>query len=178
MSEYTTFYLRYKAAPMLEYKDSPSYEEVINLSESERKKLAQEINDHNDRVSESWGSELLCLSTTPSRQLSIIPWTEDPTIVTHDLLERIISFYEEEINECNRYIDSYKKKILVLEDRFAKATPAIYDKISSEIEACQDSLESWNKDLEEHQYHRCKFEFLMEILNNLNQDYELIYTRC
>lgn len=55
MSEYTTFYLRYKAAAVLEYKNSPSYEDVINLSESERKKFAQEINDHNDCVSESWG---------------------------------------------------------------------------------------------------------------------------
>ena len=163
---------------MLKYKDSPSYEEVMNLSESERKKLAQEINDHNDRVSESWGSELLCLSTTQSRQLSIIPWSEDPTIVTHDLLERIISFYKEEINECNRYIDSYKKKIQVLEDRFAKATPAIYDKISSEIEACQDSLESWNEDLEKYKYNHCEFKFLMDIFKNLNEDYELIYTKC
>lgn len=65
-----------------------------------------------------------------------------------------MSFYKEEINECNRYIDSYKK-ILVLEDRFAKATPAIYDKISSEIEACQDSLESWNEDLEKYKYNHC-----------------------
>ncbi len=178
MSEYTTFYLRYKAAPMLEYKDSPSYEEVMNLSESERKQLAHEINDFNGRVSDSWGAEVFTLSTTPSRKLSVIPWTESPKVVTLDLLESIMSFYKEEIDECHGYIDSYKKKIFVLEERFTKANPAIYDKISSEIEDCQKFIESWNEDLETYQYHHCKFEFLKEILKNLNEDYELIYTKC
>ena len=103
---------------MLEYKDSPSYEEVMNLSESERKQLAHEINDFNGRVSDSWGAEVFTLSTTPSRQLSLIPWAESPQVVTLDLLERIMSFYAEEIDECNRYIDSYQKKILDLEERF------------------------------------------------------------
>lgn len=178
MSEYTIFYLRYKAVPILEYKDSPSYEDTRNLSECERQQLAQEIHDYNDRVSESWGCELFCLSTTPSRQLSLIPWAESPQVVTLDLLERIMSFYAEEIDECNRYIDSYQKKILALEERFNKANPAIYDKISSDIEEYQDCIDSWNDDLEKYQYHHCKFEFLKEILKNLNEDYELIYTKC
>lgn len=177
MSEYTTFYLRYKAAPVLEYKNYPSYEEVINLSESERKQLAQETNDYNDRVSESWGSELFCLSTTPSRQLSLIPWAESPQVVTINLLEKIMYFYAEEIDECHRYIDSYHNKILVLVESLATANPSIYDKIISDIEACQDCINSWNEDLEKYQYHRHKFEFLMEILKNLNKDYELVYTK-
>ena len=115
---------------MLEYKDSPSYEEVINLSESERKQLYHEITELNDRVTDSFGAVILTLSTTPSRELSIIPCAEYPKVVTLDLLERIISFYKEEIDECHKYIDSYKKKRLVLEERFAKANPEIYDKIS------------------------------------------------
>ena len=72
----------------------------------------------------------------------------------------------------------YKKKMLDLEGRFAKANPAIYDKISSEIENCRDNIESWNEDLEKYKYNHCEFVFLMEILNNLNEDYELIYTKC
>jgi hypothetical protein len=167
MIEYTTFYLRYKATPVLEYKNYPSYEEVINLSESERK---------NDHVSESWGAELLCLSITQSRELSIIPCAESPKVVTLDLLKRIISFNKEEIDECHKYIDLYKKR-LAIDERLAKEYQ-IYDKISSEIKACQDSLKALNKDLEKHQYHRCKFEFLMDIFKNLNEDYELIYTKC
>ena len=178
MSEYTTFYLRYKAAPMLEYKDSPSYEEVINLSESERKQLYHEINEFNDRVTDSFGAVILTLSTTPSRELSIIPCAESPKVVTLDLLERIISFYKEEIDECHKYIDSYKKKILVLEERFAKANPEIYDKISSDVDECQDIIESWNEDLEKYKYNHCEFKFLMDIFKNLNDDYELIYTKC
>lgn len=177
MSEYTTFYLRYKAAPMLEYKDYPLYEETTDLSETERKQLAHEINDFNYRVSDSWGSEVLTLSTTPSRQLCM-PWAESPQVVTLDLLEGIMSFYEDNIDECHRYIDSYNKKILVLEGRFAKANPAIYDKISSEIEDCQDNIVCWNEDLEKYQSLYSKFEFLKEILKNLNEDYELIYTKC
>lgn len=166
MSEYTTFYLRYK--------DSPSYEEVINLSESERKQLYHD----NDRVTDSFGAVILTLSTIPSRELSIIPWAEDPQVVTLDLLEGIMSFYEDKIDECHRYIDSYNKKILVLEGRFAKANPAIYDKISSDIEDCQDNIVCWNEDLEINESLYSKFEFLKEIIKNLNEDYELIYTKC
>lgn len=177
MSEYTTFYLRYQDAPLLEYKDSPSFEELINLSVSERRQLANEINDHNDRVSESLGAKLLCLSTTTSRELSIIPWAESPQVVTINLLEKIMSFYAEEIDECHRYIDSYHNKILVLVESLATANPSIYDKIFSDIDACQDCINFWNEDLERYQYHRHKFEFLMEILKNLNQYYELIYTK-
>ena len=176
MIEYTTFYLRYKATPVLEYKNYPSYEEVINLSESERKKFAQEINDHNDHVSESWGAALLCLSITQSRELSIIPCAESPKVVTLDLLKRIISFNKEEIDKCHKYIDLYKKR-LAIDEKLAKEYQ-IYDKISSEIKTCQDSLKALNKNLEKHQYHRCKFEFLMDIFKNLNEDYELIYTKC
>ena len=109
MSEYTTFYLRYRAVPLLEYKDWPSYDELINLSESDRKQLFHELNDHNNRVSESLGSELLCLPTTPSRELSIIPWAESPQVVAISLLEKIMSFYAEEIDECHRYIAEGKE---------------------------------------------------------------------
>lgn len=177
MSEYTTFYLRYRAVPLLEYKDWPSYDELIYLSESDRKQLFHELNDHNDRVSESLGSELLCLPTTPSRELSIIPWAESPQVVTINLLEKIMSFYAEEIDECHRYIDSYHNKIFVLVESLATANPSIYDKIISDIEEYQDCINFWNEDLEKYQYHRHKFEFLMEILKNLNQHYELIYTK-
>lgn len=176
MSEYTTFYLRYRAVPLLEYKVW-SYEELINLSESDRKQLIHEIHDHNDRVSESWGAELLRLPATPSRELSIIPMAESPQVVTLDLLEKIMSFYAEEIDECHRYIYSYQNKILVLVEILATANPSIYDKISSDIEECQDCIDAWNEDLEKCQYHRHKFEFLMGILKNLNQHYELIYTK-
>ena len=177
MIEYTTFYLRYRAVPLLENKDWPSYDELINLSESDRKQLFHEMNDHNDRVSESWGSELLCLPTTPSRELCIIPLAESPQVVTINLLEKIMSFYAEEIDKCHRYIDSYHNNILVLVESLATANPSIYDKIISDIEEYQDCINSWNEDLEKYQYHRQKFEFLMEILKNLNKDYELVYTK-
>ena len=78
----------------------------------------------------------------------------------------------------NGYIDSYHNKILVLVESLATANPSIYDKIISDIEAFQDCINSWNEDLEKYQYHHHKFEFLMEILKNLNKDYELVYTKC
>lgn len=104
MSEYTTIYLRCKEIPLLKYKEHPSYEEYQKLSKEDLMKVNREIDEYNKQVTKSLGCKLFYLSTTPSRELTILPWSPSPSILTKGLLDEILYFYQEEI-------DNYKNAI-------------------------------------------------------------------
>ena len=104
MSEYITIYLRYKEIPLLKYKEYPSYEEYQKLSKEDLMKVNREIDEYNKQVTKSLGCKLFYLSTTPSRELTILPWSSSPSILTKGLLDEILYFYREEI-------DNYKNAI-------------------------------------------------------------------
>ena len=104
MSEYTTIYLRNKATPLLEYKEHPSWNEIKDLSDDEINKIEEERKEHNRNVERSMGCELFYLTTTPSRELTVLPWNPSPKVLTKELLGEVINFYKEEIDRCkNRF---------------------------------------------------------------------------
>ena len=107
MSEYTTIYLRYKEIPLLKYKEYPSYEEYQKLSKEDLMKVHREIDEYNKQVTKSLGCKLFYLSTTQSRELTILPWSPSPSILSKDLLDEILYFYREEI-------DNYKNSIATI----------------------------------------------------------------
>lgn len=98
MSEYTTIYLRCKEIPLLKYKVHPSYEECQKLSKEDLMKVNREIDEYNKQVTKSLGCKLFYLSTTPSRELTMLPWSPSPSILTKGLLDEILYFYREEID--------------------------------------------------------------------------------
>ena len=87
MSEYTTIYLRNKATPLLEYKEHPSWNEFKDLSDDEINKIEEERKEHNRKVERSMGCELFYLTTTPSRELAVLPWSPSPKVLTKELIE-------------------------------------------------------------------------------------------
>ena len=122
MSEYATVYLRSKATPLLYYREHPSFEETRNLSKDEIMAAIHEADEYNKNVSKSFGCKLFHLSTTPSRHLDILHWSPLPKILTTELLDEVLEFYNEEIED-------YKK---------------IKDKITPEINAkVEDTLNEW-----------------------------------
>lgn len=92
MSEYTTIYLRNKATPLLEYKEHPSWNEFKDLSDDEINKIEEERKEHNRNVERSMGCELFYLTTTPSRELTVLPWNPSPKVLTKELLGEVIDF--------------------------------------------------------------------------------------
>ena len=58
MSEYTSVYLREKAATLLTFRDNPTVEELEGKSEEEIQAIFQEIRAYNGTVAESFGCEL------------------------------------------------------------------------------------------------------------------------
>ncbi len=180
MSEYTIIYLRNKAIPMLEYKEELSWNEIKDLSEDERERLYRERREYNENVHKSFGCELFYLCTTPSRQLTALPWTEDPRPFTKGLLEDVLDFYKEKIDDCKKYIVQHKETIARLETRIARASVELYDKISNEIDGCNESINECESDLEDYQFFYNKFEFLKGIMDEESnaENYELIYIKC
>lgn len=75
MSEYTSVYLRDKAAPLLSFREYPSGEELEGKSEEEIQSLYQEVQSYNNTVDETFGCELFYLTTTPSRRLNVLSWS-------------------------------------------------------------------------------------------------------
>ncbi len=179
MSEYTTVYLRHKDTPLLDYKEHPSYEESKNLSKEEFLKAIHEVDEYNRQVHKSFGCELFYLSTTPSRELTVLPWSDSPKILTKDLLEDILCFYNKEIEEHKNAIDKSRQAIDKLELRITKANVDLYDKINEEIDAYNESISYEEEELEEHQFYYNKFDFLRYILDKESnlESYELIYTK-
>ena len=180
MSEYTTVYLRNKATPLLDYREQPSWEEIQNLSENELNQIMNEIKEHNKNVDRSLGCELFYLSTTPSRQLDVLQWSSSPQTLTTELLDRVLAFYNEEIEDYKKSIARYKATIIKLETRILKANVELYDKISKDIDEYNDSIRDLEEELENTQYLYNKFYFAKGILDNKSnaEDYELVYTKC
>lgn len=118
MSEYTAIYLRCKEIPLLKYKEHPSYEEYQKLSKEDLMKVNREIDEYNKQVTKSLGCKLFYLSTTPSRELTILPWSPSPSILTKGLLDEILYFYQEEYNrgiQMYRFPNSDVQKSVIFE---------------------------------------------------------------
>ena len=180
MSEYTTVYLRSKATPLLDYREHPSFEETRNLSKDEIMTAIHEVDEYNKNVRKSFGCELFYLSTTPSRQLDVLQWSSSPKILTTELLDEVLEFYNEEIEYNKRSIAKNKETIAKLEARIVKADVDLYEKISEEIDDCNESIGYLKEELENTQYLYNKFYFAKGILDNKSnaEDYELVYTKC
>lgn len=180
MSEYTTVYLRNKEIPLLEYKEHPSYEESQNLSKEDLMKIICEIDEYNKQVDKSFGCELFYLTTTPSRELTVLPCSPSPSVLTNVLLEEVLCFYKEEIEHCKNAIAKNKEDIAKLEARITKANVDLYDKISEKIDACYESIRFEEEELEHYQFLYNKFSFLEGIIDieSNSKNYELIYTKC
>ena len=180
MSEYTTVYLRSKATPLLDYREHPSFEETRNLSKDEIMTAIHEVDEYNKNVRKSFGCELFHLSTTPSRQLDVLQWSSSPQTLTAELLDRVLAFYNEEIEDYKKSIARYKSTIAKLETRIVKANVDLYEKISEEIDDCNESIDYLEEELENKRYLYNKFYFAKSILDNKSNadDYELVYTKC
>ena len=180
MSEYTIVYLRNKNAPLLEYREHPSFDETRNLSKDEIMAAIYEVDRYNKNVRKSFGCELFHLSTTPSRELDVLPWSSSPKTLTAELLDKVLDFYNEEIEGYKKAIARHKATITKLETRILKANVELYDKISKDIDDYNDTIHDFEEDLEDKQYLYNKFYFAKGILDNKSnaEDYELIYTKC
>ena len=180
MSEYTTVYLRNKNTPLLEYREYPANSGKENLSNDEIMKIIRETEEYNRIVRKSFGCELFHLSTTPSRQLDVLQWSSSPQTLTAELLDRVLAFYNEEIEDYKKSIARYKATIAKLETRILKANIELYDKISKDIDEYNESIGFLEEDLENKQYLYNKFYFAKGILDNKSNadDYELVYTKC
>ena len=108
MSEYTTVYLRHKEMPLLKNKEYPSHEEYQSLSKEDLMEVICEIDEYNKPVAKSLGCKLFYLSTTPSRELTVLPYSSSPSVLTNVLLEEILCFYKEEIEHCKKAIHKNK----------------------------------------------------------------------
>ena len=180
MSEYTSVYLREKTAPLLSFRNPPTAEELEGKSEEEIKALYQEVRTYNNKVGDTFGCELFYLTTTPSRRLDVLPWSQDPEPLTKSMLEEIIDFYNEEISSYERIISERKEDIVRYEARIVRANADLYDKIEEDIFDCKRGIEECQEELDELKLYCSKFRFLQGILeNNSNSErYELIYTKC
>ena len=179
MSEYITIYLRYKEIPLLKYKEYPSYEEYQKLSKEDLMKVNREIDEYNKQVTKTLGCKLFYLSTTPSRELTMLPWSPSPSILTKGLLDEILYFYREEIDNYKNAIAKNKEDIAKLEVRISKANIDLYDKINKEIDNCYENIDFEEEELEHYQFLYNKFSFLEGIIGNESnsKNYELIYTK-
>ena len=180
MSEYLSVYLREKKTPILQYREYPHGEAVEGKSKDEIQSLYNECEEYNRKVAESYGCELFCLSSTPSRQLDVMPWTNTPKALTKDLLAEVMAFYEEEIADSKNYRQQQIERIECLEARIVKASPELYDKIDEEIFEARSSISEYDAEIEEQQYYLHKFQFvngIMQVVSNAER-YELVYTKC
>ena len=180
MSEYTSVYLREKAAPLLTFRDHPTAEELEGKSDEEIRAIYQEVQTYNNTVDETFGCELFYLTTTPSRRLDVLSWSQDPKPLTKSMLEEIIEFYNEEISSYERIVSERKDDIDRYEARIVRANADLYDKIEEDIFDCKRSIEECLEEMEELKLYRFRFRFLLGILEDKtnSERYELIYTKC
>ena len=175
MSEYTTVYLRHKDMPLLKKKEHPSHEECQSQSQEDLRK----VDVYNKQVTKSLGCKLFYLTTTPSRELTVLPCSPSPSVLTNVLLEEVLCFYKEEIENCKKAIAKNKEDIAKLEVRIAKTTVDLYDKINKEIDNSYENIDFEEEELEHYQFLYNKFSFLEGIIGNESnsKNYELIYTK-
>lgn len=180
MSEYTSVYLREKTAPLLSFRDYPTAEELEGKSKEEIQATYQEVQTYNNTVVETFGCELFYLTTTPSRRLDVLPWSQDPKPLTKSMLEEVIDFYNEEISSYKRIITERKDDIERYEARIVRANADLYDKIDEDIFDCKRSIEECREEMDELKLYCSKFRFLQGILEDKSNSerYELIYTKC
>ena len=178
MSEYTTIYLRKKGEPLLKYRSILS-EETSGLTKEEYISLQEEIRAYNKTVNEGLGCELFYMGTTPSRQLEVLPYSEDPTLLTIDMLAEILDFYAEEIEEEKQFIKRNEEELIVLENRIRAADVKLYDKIDQEIFETKTTIKDCRETLEELHFLSCRFEFVANMMKDEDnvKNYELIYTK-
>ncbi len=165
--------------PLLKNKEYPSHEECQSLSKEDLMEVIREIDEYNKQVAKSLGCKLFYLSTTPSRELTVLPYSPSPSVLTNVLLEEVLCFYKEEIEHCKKVIAKNKEDITRLEARIAKANVDLYDKINKEIDTCYENIGFEEEELEHYQFLYNKFSFLEGIIENESnsKDYELIYTK-
>ena len=94
-------------------------------------------------------------------------------------LDRVLAFYNEEIEDYKRSIAKHKATIAKLETRILKANVDLYDKISKDIDKYNESIGFLEEELENTQCQYNKFYFAKGILDNKSnaEEYELIYTK-
>ena len=110
----------------------------------------------------------------------MLQWSSSPQILTTELLDEVLAFYNEEIEDYKKSIARHKANIAKLETRILKANVELYDKISKDIDEYYDSIQDFEEELENKQYLYNKFYLAKSILDNKSnaEDYELVYTRC
>lgn len=129
--------------------------------------------------SEDHGLELFFLSTTPSRELTALPWTDKIKPLTNEILEDVFSFYKDEIKSFEDLILANKSKKSRLETYIIKCEKSLFDQIEEEIEEIDHDNSSIQDDIDELKYHLSMFEFAKSIIDdNVNSEYELIYIKC
>ena len=111
--------------------------------------------------------------------MTILPWSPSPSILTKGLLDEILYFYQEEIDNYKNAIAKNKEDIAKLEVRISKANVNLYGRISKEIDECYERINFEEEELEHCQYLYNKFAFCSSIINNESNSeyYELIYTK-
>lgn len=126
-----------------------------------------------------YGCALFFLGTTPSRQLEVLPYSEEACPLSKELLEDDLLFYEEEIQSFYERITKAKSQLDILEKRILMADPMLYDTINRDIEEHRDCIEEEQESLEEYENIYRKFKFVENIIDNPdNSGYELLYTKC
>lgn len=180
MSQYTHIYLREKGKPILSLRRYLSLaEKKQGLSEEQIEASYAEVDAYNETARKSFGCELFYLDTTPSRQLEVLPYSEEPRLLSKDILNDILSFYEEEIQELKDIIAKERSQLEIKEKRILLASPRLYKLISKEIEEHKDYIEECQNSLKERHYFYNEFVFLNELADNpSNSNYELVYTNC
>ncbi|MCQ2159731.1 MAG: hypothetical protein MJY97_01400 [Bacteroidales bacterium] len=125
------------------------------------------------------GCLLFYLTTTPSRQLDVLPWSPDPQLLTADMLQTIIEFYSTEIEDWEGILKRNNEELIVLENRIRCADVKLYDKINQEIYDIRSRDTGCIETLEELRGLRGRFEFVEKMMHyEGNAEYELIYTKA
>ena len=134
---------------------------------------------YNKAVNEGLGCELFYLGTTPSRQLHVLPWSPDPQLLTTQMLQEIIDFYSDKINEEMQFIKRNEEELRVLEDRIRFADVKLYDKIDQNILETRSSINDCNETLEKLRSLISRFEFIANIMKDTDnaERYALVYTK-
>lgn len=178
MSEYTNIYLRKKGVPLLKYRTTAD-EDTSSLTKEEYFSLVEEVKAYNKSINEGLGCELFYLGTTPSRQLQVLPWSPDPQLLTTQMLQEILDFYSEEIEEEMQYIKRNEEELRILEDRIRSADVKLYDKIDQDIFETRSSINDSNDTLEELRSLMRRFEFVANMMQDTDnaERYELVYTK-
>lgn len=154
-------------------------EDTSSLTKEEYFSLVEEVKAYNKSINEGLGCELFYLGTTPSRQLQVLPWSPDPQLLTTQMLQEILDFYSEEIEEEMQYIKRNEEELRILEDRIRSADVKLYDKIDQNIFETRSSINDSNDTLEELRSLMRRFEFVANMMQDTDnaERYELVYTK-